>query len=102
MNIPIAIFPSKTIRRHISPSDWTLYINTITELVESWLSCSPESLVGVLKSNHGIVLFLKSFLSELTEDSQDDSTIFSSGTLALHQKCLLLSCRLLSNEAISL
>lgn len=95
MDIPIASFPSKTIRYQISADDWSFYINSVTEVVQSWLSYSSESLSSVVKSNSSIVPFLASFFSELTKASWDDSYIYSPQTLALRQKCLLFSYRVL-------
>ena len=102
MNIPIASFPLKTIRDQISSDDWSFYINSVTEVLQSWLSCSSESLSNIVKSNSVIVPFLKSFFSELTEASWEDSYVFSPQTLALRQKCLLLSCRILYLATIPL
>ena len=102
MNIPITSFPLKTIRDQISPDDWSFYTNIVTEVVQSWLSCSSESFSSILESNSSIVPFLISFFAELAEASWNDSSIYSSQTLALRQKCLLLSCRVLYLTTIPL
>ena len=102
MNIPIVEFPSKIIRDQLPPEDWIVYVNGTTELTEHWLSCGPEFFSNVIKSNHSVVPFLKSFFYELTDGFQDDSTIFSPYTSVLRQKCLLLSIRIFSYEVIPL